>query len=52
MQINMIPPQLPTVQGAAWAPEPAWMLWSTEKSLAPYGNQTPAVRPVTCQYTD
>jgi hypothetical protein len=51
MQINLTQPQVPTVYVAAWAPGLVWMLWSTKKSLAPAGNQTP-VRPVACQYTD
>jgi hypothetical protein len=33
-----------------WAPEPVWTLWSTDKSLAPAGNQTPAVQSVARRY--
>jgi hypothetical protein len=31
---------------ARWSPEPVWMLWSSEKCLAPAGNRTLAVQPV------
>jgi hypothetical protein len=37
---------------AGWARGPVWTLWSTENSLAPTGNRTPAVQSVTCRYTD
>jgi hypothetical protein len=39
-------PPIPIVYEAGWTAEPMWTLWSTEKSLAPAGNQTPVVLPV------
>jgi hypothetical protein len=31
-------------RAAGWAPEPVWMSWGRDKSLAPTGNQTPTRR--------
>jgi hypothetical protein len=45
-------PPVPIVYEAGWAPEPVWTLRSGEKSLAPAGNQIPAVQLVACRYTD
>jgi hypothetical protein len=35
---------VPTGEEAWWTPEPVWVLWSKEKSLAPAGNQTPPIQ--------
>ena len=32
---------VPTDKKAGWSPEPAWVFWTTEKSLAPTGFRTP-----------
>jgi hypothetical protein len=39
-------PQIPIGQETGWDPEPVWMLWSKERTLATAGNRTPAVQPV------
>jgi hypothetical protein len=39
-------PPVPIEQEAGWAPEPVWMLWSTEKSVAPAGNRISDLQPV------
>jgi hypothetical protein len=46
------PVALPIVYEAKWEPEPVWTLWDRDKSHAPIGNQTQAVRPVTRPCTD
>jgi hypothetical protein len=38
--------------GGWWVPQPVWTLCSREKSLAPAGNRTPAIQPVTRRYAD
>jgi hypothetical protein len=43
-------PLVPVVYEAEWDPEPVWMLWSTEKSLSPAWNRTPAVQLVGRRY--
>jgi hypothetical protein len=34
-------PPVPIKHKAKWAPEPVWMLWRKDESLAPVRNQTP-----------
>jgi hypothetical protein len=41
-----------TTEEPGWAPEQVWMLWSTEKCLAPARNQTLAIQPIVHRYTD
>jgi hypothetical protein len=45
------PGKEPPVPIAGRAPEQVWALWSTEKSLAPSGNRTPAIQLVAHRYT-
>lgn len=41
---------VPIQQEAGWAPEPVWILWSTEKFLAPARNWNPATQSI--NYTE
>jgi hypothetical protein len=45
-------PPVPTVQEAGWAPEPGWTQRVEEKSSAPVGDRTPAVRSFVRHCTD
>jgi hypothetical protein len=43
---------VPTVQEAAWVPEPVWTQRLEEKSSASVGDRTPFVQSVVSHYTD
>jgi hypothetical protein len=45
-------PPVPIVQEAGWAPEPAWTLWSGEKSLSSARERTSAIQFKAHRYTN
>jgi hypothetical protein len=45
-------PLVPIGYEAGWAPGRVWTPWSIRKFLVPARNQTPAIQPVACHYTN